>query len=786
MDKNCITLELNKIIEELKRRCMSEAGRVLANDVVPATDLTEAAVLVNRTEDAYNLIARFGSPSFSGVKDVSNSLARANAGGMLTMKELLAIASLLRTVKGVLDWRSHCEGAQTTLQRYFENLIDLSPLERKISSSILSDDEMHDNASPELFKIRRKIISAENKVRDKLDSLIRSDATKGCLQEAVVTIRNGRYVVPVKAEFRSHISGLIHDTSSSGATVFVEPMGVVEANNEIRVLHSQEQDEIERILFVLSGAAAENADTIKYSFEILAELDLVFAKAKLAYDMKASVPILNGNGIVDLKKARHPLLDPKKVVPVDITLGENYKVLIITGPNTGGKTVALKTTGLICLMAACGMMIPCADNSKVAVFSRVLADIGDEQSIEQSLSTFSSHIKNITSILQQTDRNTLVLLDELCSGTDPVEGAALATSLLETLKNSGAIVGATTHYAELKTYALDTENVENACCEFDVISLKPTYRLLIGVPGRSNAFAISKRLGISDEIIDRAKTLVDTESTRFERIVGELEKSRKNYEERYEQMQQALEDAEKQRAAAIEQSEKLKAEYDRKIDEANSTARAIADDARAKANRLIDELEKLKKDKNADISKVRAAAKSGFKDLDKVSSSKTLDDGYVLPRPLKIGDDILLRDINRNAVVLKEADQSGNVLVQAGIVKMKVPLSNIKLIEQKKSEVPYAKHSFKGAGADGKTVKRASMEIDIRGMNVDEGVIELDRFIDGAVLNKIGSFSIIHGKGTGALRAGVHKYLKTNKFVKSFRLGVFGEGESGVTIVELK
>ena len=398
MDKNCITLELNKIIEELKRRCMSEAGRALANDVVPATDLTEAAVLVNRTEDAYNLIARFGSPSFSGVKDVSNSLARANAGGMLTMKELLDIASLLRTVKGVLDWRSHCEGAQTTLQRYFENLIDLSPLERKISSSILSDDEMHDNASPELFKIRRKIISAENKVRDKLDSLVRSDATKGCLQEAVVTIRNGRYVVPVKAEFRSHISGLIHDTSSSGATVFVEPMGVVEANNEIRVLHSQEQDEIERILFVLSGAAAENADTIKYSFEILAELDLIFAKAKLAYDMKASVPILNGNGIVDLKKARHPLLDPKKVVPVDITLGENYKVLIITGPNTGGKTVALKTTGLICLMAACGMMIPCADNSKVAVFSRVLADIGDEQSIEQSLSTFSSHIKNITSI----------------------------------------------------------------------------------------------------------------------------------------------------------------------------------------------------------------------------------------------------------------------------------------------------------------------------------------------------------------------------------------------------
>lgn len=786
MNKDHITLELDKVIRMLEKRCMSALGKTLASELTPATTLDNAKALVLQTEDAYTLISRFGSPSFDGVKNVAHSLARANAGGMLTMRELLDISSVLKCVHNVLDWRSHCENMNNSLDRYFEVLTDLPSLERKISSSILSEDEMHDNASPELFRIRRKIISAENKVRDKLDSIIRSDATKGCLQEAVVTIRNGRYVVPVKAEFRSHVSGLIHDTSSSGSTVFIEPMGVVEANNEIRVLHSAEKEEIERILFVLSAECAENANAIKYSVGLLAHLDLIFAKAKLAFDMKASTPILNGDGVIDLKKARHPLLDKKTVVPVDIMIGSDYKVLVITGPNTGGKTVSIKTLGLICLMAACGLMIPCADNSQVAVFGSVLADIGDEQSIEQSLSTFSSHIKNITSILRKTDDNTLVLLDELCSGTDPVEGAALATSILEKLKSCGAVVAATTHYAELKTYAIDTDNVENACCEFDVATLAPTYRLLIGVPGKSNAFAISKRLGVPPDIIEYATTLVDTESNRFEHIVDELEKSRKNYEERYEQIESALADALAEKEKAEQLNEKLKAEYDRKIDEANQMARAIADDARAKANALIDELEKLKKNKNADISQVRAAAKAGFKEIDKVGSSKTHDDGYTLPRPLKIGDDILLRDINRQAVVLSEVDQSNNVQVQAGIVKMKVPLSNIKLIEQKKAEVPYAKHSFKGAGKDGKTHKRATMELDIRGMMVDEGVIELDRFIDGAVLNKIGSFSIIHGKGTGALRAGVHKYLKTNKFVKSFRLGVFGEGEAGVTIVELK
>ena len=786
MNKDHITLELDKVIRMLEKRCMSVLGKALASELTPATTLDNAKALVLQTEDAYTLISRFGSPSFDGVKNVAHSLARANAGGMLTMRELLDISSVLKCVHNVLDWRSHCENMNNSLDRYFEVLTDLPSLERKISSSILSEDEMHDNASPELFRIRRKIISAENKVRDKLDSIIRSDASKGCLQEAVVTIRNGRYVVPVKAEFRSHISGLIHDTSSSGSTVFIEPMGVVEANNEIRVLHSAEKEEIERILFVLSAECAENANSIKYSVELLAQLDLIFSKAKLAFDMKASTPVLNDDGVIDLKKARHPLLDQKTVVPVDIMIGKDYKVLVITGPNTGGKTVSIKTLGLICLMAACGLMIPCADNSQVAVFGSVLADIGDEQSIEQSLSTFSSHIKNITSILLKTDDNTLVLLDELCSGTDPVEGAALATSILEKLKSCGAVVAATTHYAELKTYAIDTDNVENACCEFDVATLAPTYKLLIGVPGKSNAFAISKRLGVPIDIIEYATTLVDTESNRFEHIVDELEKSRKNYEERYEQIESALADALAQKEKAEQLNEKLKAEYDRKIDEANQMARAIADDARAKANALIDELEKLKKNKNADISQVRAAAKAGFKEIDKVGSSKTHDDGYTLPRPLKIGDDVLLRDINRQAVVLSEVDQSNNVQVQAGIVKMKVPLSNIKLIEQKKAQVPYAKHNFKGAGKDGKTHKRATMELDIRGMMVDEGVIELDRFIDGAVLNKIGSFSIIHGKGTGALRAGVHKYLKTNKFVKSFRLGVFGEGEAGVTIVELK
>lgn len=785
MDKNHITLELDKIIEMLADRCQSAAAKQLAHEIIPAAELADARAAVRQTEDAHMLISRFGAPSFSGVRDVSGMLARARAGGRLSMKELLNIASLLRCVKSVMDWREKSKGIQSSIDHYFDSLTDQSAFERKISVSILSEDEMHDNASPELFRIRRKIIAAENRIRDKLDSLIRSDSAKGCLQESVVTIRNGRYVVPVKAEFRSHVSGLIHDTSSSGSTVFIEPMAVVEANNEIRVLKNAQTDEIDRILSALSAEAAERSDQIGFSFETLSALDLIFAKAKLGFDMKASVPQLCADGIIDLKKARHPLLDQKKVVPVDITLGEHYRALIITGPNTGGKTVALKTIGLICLMAACGMMVPCADNSKVAVFSRVLADIGDEQSIEQSLSTFSSHIKNITEILKKADRNSLILLDELCSGTDPVEGAALAASLLDSLKSTGAVIAATTHYAELKSYALDTESVENASCEFDVSTLAPTYRLLIGVPGRSNAFAISRRLGIPEDIIEHAKNLVDTESARFEHIVGELEKSRKSYEERFEQTRQALEDAEHRKQEAEQTAEKLKKEYDKKIDEANATARAIADDARAKANRLIDELEQLKKDKSADIGKIRAAAKAGFKSLDEISSDAHADDGYILPRPLEAGDEVLLRDIDRRAIVLSPADQNSNVQVQAGIVKMKVPISNIKLIGQKKQEAG-AKHLFKGAGADGKTAKKASMELDIRGMNVEEGVIELDRFIDGAVLNRIGSFTVIHGKGTGALRTGVQQYLKTNKFVKSFRLGAFGEGESGVTVVELK
>ena len=784
MDKNHITLELNKVIVMLAKCCMSDAGRQKAISIIPETELYKAQTLQKQTEDAYILISRFGSPSFSGVKDINGFIARAVAGGMLSPKELLDTAALLRCVRSVNEWRSHCEGMQTSIDSLFDTLYDLPDIEKRISCAIKSEDEIHDDASPELFKIRRKIIANESKVREKLDNIIRSEATKGCLQEAVVTIRNGRYVVPVKSVFRSHIPGLIHDTSASGSTVFIEPMSVVEANNEISVLKSAEKEEIERILFELSSAVADHDNEIKYTVDTMSELDLIFAKAKLGFDMKASVPVLSDDGVIELKKARHPLLDRRKVVPVDITLGEKWQVLIITGPNTGGKTVALKTTGLICLMAACGLMIPCADNSKVSIFERVLADIGDEQSIEQSLSTFSSHIRNITEILKVADSRSLILLDELCSGTDPVEGAALATALLESLKSTGAIIASTTHYAELKSYALDTDGVENGSCEFDVISLRPTYRLLIGVPGRSNAFAISKRLGVPENIIESAKKLVNSESTRFERVVGELEKSRKTYELRQDEIQSKLDYAQKQLRQSEETAEKLKREYDKKIDEANAMARAITDDAREKANRLIGELEQMIKDKNADASKLRAAAKSGFKELDKISANATVDDGYVLPRELVIGDEIILRDIGRDAVVLQKPD-NGEVLVQAGIVKMRVPLSNVKL-KSGKSQTAKSRHAFKGAGVDGKTSKRASMEIDLRGMNVEEGVLELDRFIDGAVLNHIQSFTVIHGKGTGVLRAGIQSYLKRNKFVKSFRLGVFGEGEAGVTIVELK
>ncbi|MEE1321308.1 MAG: endonuclease MutS2, partial [Acutalibacteraceae bacterium] len=518
-NKHLTALELPKVLSRLADFTSCEDARELAENLKPETNIDLAKVLLKQTDDAHMLMAKFGAPSFGGLKNVNNSLYRASAGGALNMRELLDIAEVLRVIRSLSEWKSRNSGVVTSIDTYFESMSPNKFLEDRITNSIISEEEMSDNASPELYNIRRKIRIASSKVRDKLDQMTKSSYFQKYLRESIVTMRNGRYVVPVKIEHRGEVSGLVHDTSSSGATVFVEPTAVVEANNEIKVLQSKERDEIERILFELSMEAGGFYEGIKASYECAVELNLIFAKAKLAYEMKATVPEINDDGIINLRNARHPLIDPKKVVATDIRLGKDFDTLIITGPNTGGKTVSIKTLGLMSLMAMCGLMLPVGDRSVISVFDKVLADIGDEQSIEQSLSTFSSHMVNIIDIIEKADGKSLVLIDELGAGTDPVEGAALAISILEKIHEKGAKIAATTHYAELKAYALQTPGIENGSCEFDVKSLKPTYRLLIGTPGRSNAFAISLHLGMEEAIIERAKQLVSNESTQFETVI---------------------------------------------------------------------------------------------------------------------------------------------------------------------------------------------------------------------------------------------------------------------------
>lgn len=786
LKKHYQTLELNKILTMLSEHCISDDAKSDALNITPISDLSEVNSLIKQTEDAYILMARFGSPAFDCIKNIDNPLARAKAGGLLNMGELLLIASILSTASRTIDWHSKCSSIKTSIDFLLNNLYINKFLENKIKTSILSEDEISDNASESLFSIRRKIKAAENKIREKLDSLVRSQTYQRYLQESVVTIRGGRFVVPVKNEHRANVQGLVHDTSSSGATVFIEPMAVVEANNEIKILKAKEEDEIERILYDLSAQTAEFADEILNSYDILRQLDLIFAKAKLAFAMKASVPLVNDKGYINIKKARHPLLDKETVVPVDIQLGENYNTLVITGPNTGGKTVALKTIGLLTLMVMCGLLIPAYDNSCVSVFNLVLADIGDEQSIEQSLSTFSSHMKNIIEIISSADSKTLILLDELCSGTDPVEGAALATSILDYLYSLNATVAATTHYAELKAYALDTKGVINACCEFDVETLAPTYKLLIGVPGRSNAFAISEKLGLEHHIINKAKQLVSKEDNRFERVVLQLETSRKQLEISNNAAMLAKEQAEKSKKEAEITAEKLKEDYNQEIESARQMAKTIVENAKFEVNRLLDDLEKIKKENKSNISKANLAAKEGFKKLEEITiQGETFKEDYSLPRPLKIGDDILLADINKKAYVLTLPDDNQMVTVQAGLIKIKSKLNNIRLLNEKGINIP--KSVYKPShSTQSVSPKKATLEIDLRGQNVEEATMELDRFIDDAILNAINEITVIHGKGTGVLRTGIQKHLRSHASVRTYRLGVFGEGENGVTIVQLK
>ena len=787
-------LELDKILEKLQHFAGSADGKEIISELKPETNLDLAQALMNETADAHMLMARFGGPSFSGLLNVNNSLSRANAGGVLTMRELLDIATVLRSVRGLVEWRGKNSGVETVLDKYFDLLTLNKYLEEKITSSIIGEDEMSDNASPALYDIRRKIRGASSRVRDQLDKMIRSQHYSKFLRESIVTMRNGRYVVPVKIEYRSEIKGLVHDTSSSGATVFIEPAGVVEANNEIKVLQSKERDEIERILSELSAEAGSFYETIKASYECAVELDVIFAKARLAYDMKASVPTLNGKGKINLVKARHPLIDPKKVVATDINLGDTFDTLIITGPNTGGKTVSIKTLGLLTLMAMCGLMLPASELSEVSVFDNIFADIGDEQSIEQSLSTFSSHMVNIIEICKNVNNRSLVLIDELGAGTDPVEGAALAMSILEHIHSKGAKIAATTHYAELKAYALETDGVENGSCEFDVASLRPTYRLLIGIPGRSNAFAISERLGMDKAIVDRAAELVSAENTRFEDVIESLEKSRKDLETEKQEAYEQTRLAEKIRLEAEEKKGKIEQLRQKEIDDAKSQAARIVDQARREANALLAELDKLKKEKDktkdmADLARrARAAVRKGVDAMDEAANpvdNFNEDEDYVLPRPLEVGDAVLIAGLNKQATVLS-IEKNGNVQVMAGTAKMRVKVDNLRLLNGKQKQAVSSGPRKTGDSLEGRGTLAATTRLDLRGMMVDDALIEIDRFIDSGLRTGLSEFTIIHGKGTGALRAATHDYLRKSRFVKTFRLGIYGEGETGVTIVTLK
>ena len=796
MDRDLRALELDKILELLAGETCCAAAADMARSLRPVTQKEQVQRLLQETDDACRLMAGFGSPSFGQLTDVSNPLRRAEAGACLSLAEFLRIADLLRTIRGISQWRSHCEGVTTSLDDRFSVLVPNKYLEEKIAAVVVNEEEVADNASPTLADIRRKMRAAAVRVRDQLDKLVRSAAYQKALQEPIVTIRGGRFVVPVKAEHRGEVAGLVHDTSSSGATVFVEPMGVVEANNEIKVLKSKEEAEIERILFALSAEAGSFATAIISDYHILLELNLIFAKAHLAYKMKAIKPILSDDGHITLNKARHPLIDPQKVVPINVELGGDYDTLVVTGPNTGGKTVTLKTLGLLTVMAMCGLLVPVGDNSRLSVFHQVLVDIGDEQSIEQSLSTFSAHMTNVIRIIQQADDRSLVLLDELGAGTDPVEGAALAIAILERLRGQGARIGATTHYAELKAYAIQTDGVENASCEFDVASLRPTYRLMIGVPGRSNAFAITERLGMDAALVEHARGLVSGDDQMLEEVVRRLDARRQELEEQLSATESARVRAERAAREAEEKLEDIRTRRDKEIEAGRQEARRIVERARYEAQKLMDELDDLRKQKEtAEFADRTRQAKSQLKSrlnrmedaIDPVTEQEREE--YVLPRAVAAGDTVQLMDMGLKAVVLKAADNQGMVEVQAGAIRTRTPVSNLRLYESKRAEKKGRTVPVAGARVGGLTSRMersVHTDLDLRGQSVEEALLEVDRFLDNAVLCGLERVTIIHGKGTGVLRSAVHAHLKGHRQVKGFRLGAFGEGEHGVTVVELK
>ena len=793
-DKSIRTLELPAVLEVLAQKAVSEAARERCRKLYPSSDLDEVRRLLDETDAARTRLGLYGSHAFSGVTDVSAALTRADHGGMLNTRELLDIAGLLTASRRVSEYDRDRQGEATVLDHYFSALHTNKYLEDRIRGAILDEETIADTASPELADIRRKMRVAATKGRQILQRIISSPSYAKVLQEALITQRDGRFVVPVKAECKGSLPGLVHDISSSGATLFVEPMGVVQANNELKELQAREEREIERILRQLSADCGDQMENILYDYDILVHLDVIFARAQLSYQMSAARPEVRRRGGIVLRRARHPLLDPAKAVPISVELGQQFDTLVITGPNTGGKTVTLKTLGLLCLMAQCGLHIPADDGSVVRVFDRVLADVGDEQSIEQSLSTFSAHMANIVQILQQADEQSLLLFDELGAGTDPVEGAALAIAVIQEVRSRGALTAATTHYAELKTFAMTTAGVENASCEFDVQTLRPTYRLLIGIPGKSNAFAISRRLGLDEHVIEAARAQMDSESVRFEDVLTQLEEKRQRLERAQSEAdrlwQQREEDARKARTFR-EQMEKAK-ENARSKGEAE--AKRIVREAQAKVDAIFAELDELRRQqqKRADFQQMndaRANVRRGLNEAEALVRSRESDSEPIPApsRPIRVGDQVELPGVNRAAEVLT-VNADGSLVLQAGKMKMTVKHGQVRLLETAEEIQKKKKQQSRAQSSSPKIqlASRAASELDIRGYETLEAESVVDNYIDSAVMAKLGSVTIIHGKGTGALRKAVHEILRRNKAVKSFRLGRYGEGEAGVTIVELK
>ena len=788
-EKSIRTLELPAVLEKLAAKAVSQAAKDRCLKLTPSTDVEEVLRLLDETDAAKERLGLHGSPSFSGVKDVSAALTRADHGGMLNTRELLDIAGVLTASRRVADYDAQRQGEETVLDRLFTSLHTNKYLEEQIRSAILDEETIADTASSELADIRRKMRLAASKGRQILQRIISSPSYAKVLQEALITQRDGRFVVPVKAECKGSMPGLVHDISSSGATLFVEPMGVVQANNELKELEAREQKEIDRILRQLSAACAAQMENILWDYDILVHLDVIFARAQLSYQLNASRPEVRRRGGVTLRRARHPLLDQARAVPITVELGQQFDTLVITGPNTGGKTVTLKTIGLLCLMAQCGLHIPADSGSAVRVFHRVLADVGDEQSIEQSLSTFSAHMSNIVQILREVDDQSLLLFDELGAGTDPIEGAALAIAIIESARSQGALIAATTHYAELKTFAMTTAGVENASCEFDVQTLRPTYRLLIGIPGKSNAFAISRRLGLDESVIEAAKAQMDSESVRFEDVLTQLEEKRQRLEKAQAEAdrlwRQREEDARKARTFR-EQMEKAK-ENARTKGEAE--AKRIVRQAQAQADEIFAQLDQLRRQQQKQINfqelnDAKAAVRHSLNQAQEALHlrSEPQEPAYAPSRPIEVGDLVELPGVKMAASVLA-VNNDGTLLLQAGKMKMTVKAQQVRLPEGQPKKKPAAPV---GGSPKLNLQSRASSELDIRGYETLEAESVVENYIDSAVMAKLGTVTIIHGKGTGALRKAVHEMLKRNKAVKSFRLGRYGEGEAGVTVVELK